>query len=387
MDFRTDILSKGAEMSPLLIPTRYRITADQLAAALKLAGLKPTKRAGLTLPPPHNNPVASLRDANLLAPDESLTAEAAACLAILADPARQLSVRINDAGEASWRETLILRGADQGGLVARGTIDNGGFDLAFLATPTQAAVLLDDVIGLTALAALPGAWSVDLELPAYAALLASADLIQAAMLRARMERTDSAMPVLTVPALEEQLKLGIKHHDTRWAVSAGSQVCPVQLAGALGKLNIGAKELSSLGFLGLVQGNYILTAIGQRVVATLGQIVRTAGLSVTIDLASGSAKACFATIFRTATAIWVAVWISVTAESARVRFFETDGAGGVGLLWGLLESSEADTAIVSPDRRQPTAAATSEKTLFCTNCGTRQPPDSDFCDECGEKLD
>ena len=83
-------------MSPLLTPWRMQISADQMAAALSLGGLRPAAWSSLPADPPPADPEAVLEGLGLTA-SGSLTADAHTALEVLAGPERMLSVIANNA--------------------------------------------------------------------------------------------------------------------------------------------------------------------------------------------------------------------------------------------------------------------------------------------------
>lgn len=321
-------------MSPLLNPWRIQLSGDQLAAALALGGLRPTAWAGLPDAPPPANAAATLEGLGITTAG-ALTPEAHLALDALSSPERMLSVIVNNAGSPTWAEWLIGSRSD-GPYVAR----NGGpgaVDMSVVPTATQATILIDDLLGVTALVARSSgsAWSLDL--PGYAALLAAADALQAARLAARLARSRVPEPELTNAELGRQLDAGLASADSRWAVTAARLIAPLPLSTAAGQLEAGCADLAAKGLLVRSGPGYRLSLTGYALADSLGQLVTTAGLRLSLVREERWQSVCQFNLFRTATAIWVAAWVAATPDRTEVRLQELSATGTLSLVRDLLQ--------------------------------------------------
>ena len=379
-------------MSPMLLPTRFQLDQRQIAAALVLARIRPSKRSALSDLPPPVEGASVLQGVGVLTEDgQRLTDEAEAMLRVAADPARMLSVVSNQAGRAEWMEAVLVHSAGEGPFVSVGSRD-GGFDLALLPTVTQAAVLLDDLLGLTALTSQPGERPFELKLCGYAAALAAADALQSARLQARLARTAQPVPQLSAPVLERQLQEGLNSMDTRWAVTAGRRVCPADLRRVVERMEEGIAELQAAELVRQAAGGYSFTRAGYLLASALSQLVNTGGLSLTVVTGDDRLALAHASLFRTSVAIWTATWTLVTEQDADVRLFEMSSGGALGLVRGLLEPTEVPEM---PEAAQPTVAAAvpssggpapTAAANKCPSCGTENLGGARFCTGCGMAL-
>lgn len=326
-----------------LVADRFVLSEAQLGAALSLAGLTPSPRSELPAPPPPGDAQQALAGTNVLGEDGALRAEAAAALAAAADPRRSLTIVTNRAGRPEWTEAVFVSGADdEDGAsphVAQ-SIHEGEIDLALLPTAAQALVTADDLLQLSALPARPGSKALTLDLPAYAALLAVADLLQQARLEARLARERQPLPLITAAAAAEQLARGLESNDTRWAVTAGRAVCPADITQARGHLAAGLDSLARAGLLEAAEGGTSPTAAGFELFGDLGRLLNSAGL--VLASADGDERVALAhlTLLRCAEAIWYVAWRRIAQEHATIELFQSSPVAALSVLRGLLEPAE-----------------------------------------------
>lgn len=190
---------------------RWDLDDAQLAAGLEAAKPAP------------DVPLPRLRaDARASAPPES-----EAALAILAQPARALSLTINAQDALGFAPALV---ATQGAQVAALTQTREGWALALHANASAAIDALAPALGLDG--AVAGSARHTFDLSGFAAILAAADLTQEAALEARLRRLRLPPPEITARQLERSLARGLTTGDTRWAVCAARWSAPVSLAAA-----------------------------------------------------------------------------------------------------------------------------------------------------------
>jgi SH3-like domain-containing protein len=339
----------------VLAPTRYKLTADQLAAGLALARLTPKGNSALPLRPPPPDPVNELKASGILSSDGRMTDDAAATLRVAADPSHVVLVTANRAGQELWAAALLLRDSDNGMFVMQAGTDQGGFDFAVLPTLAQATVLVDELLDLTAFGSGSGSITVELDLCAFAALLAAADATREARMAAVVARTtDTAPPELTAPTLEEQLGKGLSTNDTRWAVSAARRAVPVALSAASGRCAAGLDRLASLG---LVQTNspgaFRFTEQGTELSRSLTQLVTTGSVVVLADAIAGRTALAYVTMFRSPFTTWFALWTGLGAKNPHAQLFDATNETALRLVRSLLDATEAtrtDSEVLSRQR-------------------------------------
>ncbi|WP_433730528.1 SH3 domain-containing protein [Nocardia sp. CA-129566] len=304
---------------------RLRLTQDQLAAALSIAGLQPGPRSALpptTLP---HDPAAELRDTGLLEEDGRLIESATAALRIAADPARTVVITANRAGQAGWKSVLLLHGDEDDTFVMQAGIGDDGFEFAVVPGLAQATAQVDELLDLTSYG--PGALSppIDLDLIAFAALLAATDTAQEARLAGVVGRkVTPGPPELRALELEEQLAKGLAGDDTRWALPAAQGAAPVSLTAAAGRMTEGLARLALLGLVRLeALGSYRFTDAGTAVARTFGQLLTTGSIAVFTGAASEAAALAHFTVFRSTFTTRFAFWSELATRNPRVELFET----------------------------------------------------------------
>ena len=324
---------------------RFRLDPDQLAAALSIAGLRPGPRSALPVQAPPHDPAAALREAGLLDADDRLTGPATEALRVAADPAHTTAIRANHAGQSNWTAVLLLRGdADDTFVMQAGTGDDG-FDFTVVPTLTQATMLVDELLDLTAYG--PGFASppVDLDLIGLAALLAAADAAQEARLAGVLRRNVASGPLeLRALELEEQLAKGLTGGDTRWALSAAQGAVPVSLAAAAGRMTEGLARLALLGLVRLeALGSYRFTDAGIAMARSFGQLLTTGSIAVIADAATKQAALAHFTVFRSTFSTRFACWRELTVRNPRAELLETTTEVALRMVRDML-----DPAVVKP---------------------------------------
>lgn len=325
-----------------LLPDRYLLTPERLAAALHLAKIEPGPRSGFRGLPSVKDPASTLRGTKLVTPQGNLTAEAEWALRVAADPHRVLTVLAFFAGDANLRHVSFIQGTSENPVVVQGR-QKQGWDLILLPTVAQAIVMMDDLLSFTRLPSQVGSEAVELDLPGYAAILAAADAIQSARLTARASRSRVPSPTLTAPILVEQLEKGLASPDTRWAVTAARLTAPVDLGLAKGQMARGTEKLQAVGFVQPMQNGYSLTKKGLNLAGPLGHLLNASGLVMVAATDGSQTTVATLNLFRTMASIWVVMWTNVREEHATVRLTEVSAAGALRLIRGMLELEELRT--------------------------------------------
>ena len=322
---------------PAASSPRFRLATGQVAAALTIAGIRPSPHSGLPDPPPARQPARLLAGSGVVTPNGALVPEFDRALRIAAAPVRVLLVNATRAGDIGWVTTSFLRG-DDGPYVVQSR-DGDVYDFAVVPTPEEAAVAVDHLISLSALAAVE-APSVDLDLAGFVALAAAADCVQASRLQARLARQPDPPPPFSAAHLEQQLAAGMASADTRWAVTASRLTSPVNIHAATGRLEAGAQSLASLGIVSTSATGFSFTAGGQVIADALSQLVTVGSLSAGVVAGDGRLVVGHVSVFRSATSIWLAAWRRVLANDASVHLFAPSSAGALRLVEGLLQAHE-----------------------------------------------
>ncbi|WP_327094232.1 hypothetical protein OIE68_29095 [Nocardia vinacea] len=329
----------------MLNPMRFRLTPDQLAAALSIAGLKPGSRSTLPLKTPPHDPAAALRDTELLEEDGRLTEASTGALRIAADPVHTVAITTNRAGQNNWTAALLLRRDEDDTFVMQTGTGDSGFDFAIVPDLTQATVLVDELLDLTSYG--PGSSSppIDLDLIAFATLLAAADATQEARLAGGPGRDIAPEPPdLRALELEEQLAEGLASGDTRWALPAAQGAAPVSLTAAAGRMSAGLARLALLGLVRLEGlGTYRFTDAGTAVARSFGQLLTTGSIAVFTGAATERAALTHFTVFRSSFTTRFAFWRGLATRNPHVELFETTAEVALRLVGQIL-----DPAVVTP---------------------------------------
>ncbi|MGW4768088.1 SH3 domain-containing protein [Nocardia sp. NPDC004278] len=318
---------------------RFRLNPDQLAAALSIAEVQPGPRSTLPVQTPPTDPAAALQDTGLLEDDGRLIGPTMRALRIAADPARTVVITANRAGQASWKSALLLHGDENDTFVMQAGTGDDGFDFAVVPTLAQATVLVDELLDLTSYG--PGASSppIDLDLIAFAALLAATDTAQEARLAGGLGRkVTPGPPELRALELEEQLAKGLASGDTRWALPAAQGAAPVSLAAAAGRMTEGLARLALLGLVRLeALGSYRFTHAGTAVARTFGQLLTTGSIAVFTGAAAERTALAHFTVFRSTFTTRFAFWSELAARNPRVELFETTAEVALRLVHDVLD--------------------------------------------------
>ncbi|MBM4287049.1 MAG: zinc ribbon domain-containing protein [Deltaproteobacteria bacterium] len=378
-------------MTPMLTPFRFQLNQEQLAAALSLAGLQPQPESELHVTPAPS--AAVLQGTSILTPEgHGLTAEVEAALRVAASPQRLVSVLFNRAGTPVWKQALFTQGSENGPYVSQ-TAKEGTFDFALLPSATYATVLVDEMLGLTAMAAKPGGTPYVLWLSGYTALLSAADALQTARLKARLARASQPQPTFSPELLEDQLNQGLSATDTRWAVTAGRLVAPTQLQLARGQMTEGLAGLQDAGLMIRTAGEFTFTQAGYLLATSLGQLINTGGITQMFTAVDRRFVVSQTTIFRCAAAIWLAVWLTVQEQEATVQLFEADATNALQMVRRLLEPRGAPEMPPPPqppkkrDMAPPRVRTTPAPDLnTCSRCLGPVDVSDKFCPRCGAAV-
>lgn len=318
-----------------LLPARFLLTPERLAAALSVAGLQAGPRSGFKELPVVNDPATVLRGAHLLTTQGALAPDLDSTLQVAADPQRVLTGLVIFAGSQALRQISFVQGVEDNPVVLHRRHEQG-WDLTLLPSSAQAIVLVDDLLSLSRLPAQVGDDAVELDLPGYGAILAAADALQAARLAAQAGRSRVLPTLLTAPLLTEQLEKGLGTMDTRWAVTAARLVAPLDLKLVVRQMGAGLEQLQRSGLARAVRGGHELTREGLGIAGPLGYLLNAGGF-VHISVVSGQ-ESTVATInlFRTMASIWLAMWTNVEATGAKLRLMEVSAGGALRVVAGML---------------------------------------------------
>ena len=342
----------------MLTMKRFTVRPEVIAAGLSRARIIPVEAAAVRSIPPPPEPAMILRQAGLETPD-GLVPEFAAALTALAAPTTIVSVTTNRAGRSSFRTANFVRGAADGPVVMQAKMADGTMDLVVTPTVTEATVLMDQLLNVTAF---PGGAAGDwrMSLRGYAALLAMSDVLLEAQTVARLERRlAKGPPVLTPDVLEAQLHRGIAGNDTRWAVTAGQVTMLRGLRPAQGQMAAGLGELISAG-LASQHGHAVYPSGTGDTLATMFAQLFSCG-SVALSHVSGGARGlvAFFSLFRSIAGLVTANIASDNAAMPDIEVVRSTQAGVVLTLRRLLENRAPGPELLY--RATPPQAATPQR--------------------------
>lgn len=344
-------------MSPLIMPARLRLTRDELATVV--------------------------RDGRLPS-GESVTDEARVALRTALDPKRLTVVLSAPAGGEHWRETRFAVGGSDGPVAAEAAA-NGALDLALLPSPALAAVMIDDLLGLTAYPAASGP-SLELTLSGFAVLCAAADAHQEALLQARLRREAAPRTVLTADSCEAYLRRGLDTNDSRWAVTAARLALATDLRGVVGTCPAGLDEVTRLGIVEATTGGRALTAAGLVLATTFTQLVYSGNLTLVAADREGGIVAPLA-VLRSIGAIWLAS-LDARGGRTRVTLVPATVAGALEVVRRMLAGDIVPLTVPAPAAHTPVVspAPATPTPRFCGHCGRPLRSGARFCGSCGREV-
>ena len=179
---------------------------------------------------------------------------------------------------------------------------------------------------------------VDLPVAAFAALVAAADVVQEAELRARLERrTGSAEPALTAEALEETAARARTAVDTRWAASLAQLIFPAESLKAIsGQHGEGLRALVAAGLASTANAGHAATEAGRALIDPLTRLIGGGSVSTGGLTAAGRVATAHISVFRAADAIILGGW-TAGGPGAAVTVARTSSAAALKLLDTVLE--------------------------------------------------
>lgn len=348
----------------MLTMKRFTVEPEVIAAGLSRAQLTPNEAASVRSLPRPPEPARTLVQAGLETPD-GIVPEFAAALVALATPSTIVSVTTNRAGRSSFRTANFVRGPADGPVVMQAKTSDGKWDLVITPTVTEATVLMDQLLNITAFpGGAAGNWS--LSLCGYAALLAMSDVLLKAQTQARLQRRlAKGPPALTPDRLEAQLQRGIAGNDTRWAVTAGQVTMLRGLRPAQGHMAEGLGELVSAGLASRRGYEVYPSDTGDALAATFAQLFSCG--SVALSHASNNARGlvAFFSLFRSIAGLLAVNIASDDAAMPDVEIVRSTQAGVVLMMRRMLENRAPGPELLA--RSHPTRTAPPQQ-------GHTQPP-------------
>lgn len=320
----------------MLTLTRFTVPPEVVAAGLARLGITPIASSALRALPTSSAPARTLQEADLETSGE-VVPEFAAALEVLAAPTTILSVTSNRAGRSTFHTANFVRGTIDGPVVMQARTQDGAMDLAVVPTVTEATVLIDQLLHVTAFpGGGAGTWS--LSLTGYAALLAMSDLLLEAQTQARLQRRLAASPpAVTAQALEDQLARGVTGNDTRWAVTAGQVTMLRGLLPAQGQMAAGLDELLETG-LAVRQGDGIYpSGHGDTLAAMLAQLFSCGSVALSHVVEGRQVLVAFLSLFRSVAGLTTAN-VSADVDVPRVEVIRSTQAGVILTMRKLLEN-------------------------------------------------
>ncbi|MEX1207331.1 MAG: hypothetical protein WEE36_01805 [Acidimicrobiia bacterium] len=363
-------------------PRRYRLTNQVVAGALAAAGLQAHPASGL--PAPNAADRKRLRAAGVLAGD-ALEPSLGTALGVLSAPGRVLRVKVNRPGKPGWVETRLTTTTGQKAVVA--WADRGDeFDLVVFEDAGQAAILVDELLGLTDFVAGEPSQRYDLSLPALVALCAAADRLQQAALVNRLERAlRRPPPALVVSELASLVEEGLRADDTRWAVSALAGAAPTAVGADAAALEAGLAELVHARLVEAAAAGSTLSAPGFVIADALTQLLSVGLLSLGVAGPGSPATATPITVFRCATAIWAVLWHAGAESGVAVTLFELDAAAALGIVVDLLGDLEIAPE-AAPAAATSAAAPVAVDPVTLVSAESESPRLAGLCAQCGSNV-
>lgn len=270
---------------------RFTATTAELGAMLGASAITPTAHSPLPGPGPAGEPP---------------TEEQRQLLAVAADPVGTLRL-VSPGGDRGIGITTSLLWTDPRGPFVIATPTDTGFDLTMLTNRAMALAWFDRVTMASRVPTPAAVDRLDLDLPAYAALLALADAITEVRLREQLDRQQRPLPGLTLDQLRSAFDTGMSTIDDRWAVSGARLVCPVDLAPAAAELGAGVNRLTELGLTAGNDASIGVTQAGAPFVSSLASQPRSTGIATAVALGDTIDVSHF-TVHRSAIALHVAAW-------------------------------------------------------------------------------
>jgi hypothetical protein len=363
------------------IPRRYHLARQVVAGALAASGLQPHPASGL--PAPNAADRKRLRAAGVLAGD-TIDPSLTTALGVLAAPGRVLRVRVNRAGTPGWVETRLTTTPGETAVVAWAERE-GDFDLAVFESAGQAAILVDELLGITDFVAGEPKLRYELSLPGFVALCAAADRIQQAALVNRLERALRPPPVLSASDLATLVADGLRSDDTRWVITAVAGAAPTAVGIGAESLEAGLAELLRARLVEKTPAGLGLSGTGFVVADSLSRVLTTGLLTVGVAGPGSAATATPITMLRCATAIWTVLWHGDGTSGVAVTLLELDASAALGIVLDLLGDMEivpeAPLAAIASPAAGPAAAGPAE-----TAPVPEQPRLAGMCAECGSNV-
>jgi hypothetical protein len=361
---------------------RVQLKPDQLGAAFHLAGVTPTSRSPLRSIGAVSTTAAArkaLAGTGLVGRADGLIGDAAAAMAVLADPRLAVVVVANRANGPEWAETTLLSPGAAGPYVL--LADDGAVaDLAIVPTLSGALVLLDELIGVSLLPATDGFEPVELDLAGFAALVAASDVARATRLERALDRsTDGAPVTFTAADLDAALDRGMAGTDARWAVDAARVISPPVFATAAGRMADGLKSLAGAGLVAAKGRSAAFTAAGRAAADGLGRLVGSASITVAFPPDDGGARGVsHVGVFRAVDSIWMVPWSTIGADDATVSVYQTSTTTALRLLQALVvpvpPPSTAERAAPATAKKATAKKATAKKAAAAPVPATAGPP-------------
>jgi hypothetical protein len=377
----------------------YALEEAQVGAALAVAGVRISAHSMLSGIPYPAQAARLLQGSAVVASNGQILPEMAVGLGVLANPARTLFCILNTAGQADWRIVCFCQGPGPVGPIISVEKQASRYQLVLYPGITEALADISDMTGLRGPAGSGLTAPLALNMLAFAALLAVADVVQATRLRLRLARSRPAHPVLTPDLLEAELEKGLSQNDTNWAVTAGRRVCPADLKEASNRMEMGLAALQAAGLLEPTARGFVLTSGGMRAADAFGNVATTAGFTLAIP-GTPPQKIRMAW-FRTASDVWLCNWKEGAGNQAGVLLHRTSTAAALASVRKLLQPGQqrpagapVPGAAAAPPPLPgvpvavlaPPPAPSDRADQRCHACGNPVRPTAKFCPRCGADL-
>ncbi len=306
-------------------PIRYVMTDHQMAAAITVAGLRPS---GVVLDPQIHidSAPAVLVDSGLTDGQGTLLPAVLRSLQILSHPTHVQNVMSTVVGSGEWRRMEVA--SNRGGWVAKAKTETG-FECLLLDSPTGVAVVVDDFLDLTTFVSPSEETEATLTPAGWWGILAAADLRRSDRLRAELERTASTETILSEGAMMATLSAGAASSDSRWLVSAMMPLAPFRPTASFVSA---IDELVAAGLASKTDRGVVLTEAGKSIADGLAQSMVFGALTQTIVIDRQRVRIAEISIFRGPMRLLVGMWTGLGTDSPTVVIVEPSSETAVTMI-------------------------------------------------------
>lgn len=291
------------------------------------------------------------------------------------NPSWMLTCDITRAGEYKPSRVAMLQASGQSGsyiALAEHPPSPDGYESAALRDEHEAASYLVQALAIEPRHGGDDAVTFAIGVDGYAALLAAADVVQAARLRSQLARLQPSKPVLNAELLQREWDRSASQSDARWAGVAGVRTCLVPIPRGSGEITRGLTALRDAGLVHPIQRGHVPTEGADRVLGVLSQLTLTAGLTSSAPRDGARTVLRHAAVFVSARGACLGHW-SGTDDRATVRIVWLAAGNTLDAMRTLLQTTPDPAASAGAECGHCGRTLRNPQVRFCTHCGTRVP--------------